>query len=294
MNSEICIKFYHKIKSDNGARNVMAYSCFNSGHRKPNYTTYDSHVEMDIIYFKEMEGVYTVGNKDYPVKKGDVFIVRSNERHKITSVSEAGFIENIQFDPIFLWHDQDYYGLKFLSVFNSDIQDFANKVDRESHTYKIMRETFESMAEEFERAQQGFEQLVKMRMYIMLFTIARDMGYESVAGDSAVTPQIEAIRESMRYIEEHLCEQLTVPMLADVAKLSSNYYRTLFKQIAGISPIKYITAKRVNRAAKLLKTYEGNMLDLALECGFNSTASFNRAFRMYTGQVPSKYVSYVL
>lgn len=294
MKHEFGTKYSYKIKSEDGLREIMIFSGFGSGWRIPNYSVYTSHVEMDIIHFKEMQGVFSIGDKDYEVEPGDVFIVRSNERHKITTVSQAGLVENIQVDPVFLWHDRDYYGLKFLAAFNADIPNFKNRIDRNSRIYKNIIETIDSMCDEFSEEKYGFEQMVKMKMYVMLFSIARDRGYCDDGDENAGMPRLDAIRKSMRYIDEHLCEDITVPRLAEIAGLSPNYYRTLFKQIAGISPVKYITAKRVNRASALLKYYEGNMIDLALECGFNSTASFNRAFRMYTGQVPSKYLPYVL
>ncbi|AVP99937.1 AraC family transcriptional regulator [Ahniella affigens] len=40
---------------------------------------------------------------------------------------------------------------------------------------------------------------------------------------------------------------------------------------------------------KLIDTPESGLLDLALECGFSSKASFNRCFKRYTGLTPSAY-----
>jgi len=284
----------HKIKNQDETRKVMTCSRFYSAWRKPNPSTYTSHVEMDITRFSGMAGVYTIGDRDYEVVPGDIVLVRSNEKHKITSVSQAGAIENIMFDPVFLWESTDYFGLNYFGAFNTGLSDFEHKIERNSHIYDIVNEMINCIYDEFNRGEYGHIEMIKMRMYMMLFAIARDMGYCESSKDSVQMPQIEAIRASIEFIDDHLCENITIPMLAEVANLSPNYYRTLFKKIVGTSPVKYITSKRVKLASKMLKTYEGNMLDLALECGFNSTASFNRAFRMYTGQVPSKYLPYVL
>lgn len=35
--------------------------------------------------------------------------------------------------------------------------------------------------------------------------------------------------------------------------------------------------------------YKGTMLDIALACGFNNTANFNKAFLKLTGMTPSDY-----
>lgn len=294
MRHEFGRKYGYKIKSDDGLRDIMIFSGFGSSWRIPNYSAFNSHVEMDVIYFEEMEGTFSIGDKEHEVHAGDIFIVRSNEKHKISTVSQAGLIKNIQFDPDLLWHDQDYYGLNFLSVFNADIADFIHRIEKDSQIYKTIIETFDGVYREFDEKKYGFEEMIKLRMYTMLFSIAREKGYGDNDKTFGKMPKIDAVRKTMRYIDKHLCEELTVPMLAEIAELSPNYYRSLFKQVAGINPIKYITSKRVSLAANRLADYKGNMLDLALECGFNSTASFNRAFRMYTGQVPSKYLPYVL
>ena len=39
----------------------------------------------------------------------------------------------------------------------------------------------------------------------------------------------------------------------------------------------------------MLPDYQGNIIDLALSCGFNNTANFNRAFKKCMGMTPSEY-----
>jgi len=36
-------------------------------------------------------------------------------------------------------------------------------------------------------------------------------------------------------------------------------------------------------------TFKGTMLDIALSCGFNNTANFNKTFRKLTGMTPTDY-----
>lgn len=282
----------YKILNDD-ARRLMCCSMFYSGWRKPNYRGYSSHVEMDIIHFVGMAGIYTIGNRDYKVEPGDIFVVRSNEKHRITEVHQAGMIENIMFDSIFLWKEDNYYGMNFLSAFKSDIDGFESKIDKDSNIYPIVLQMIRNIYSEFERKQFGYAQMVKMHMYTLLFNIARNNGFTK--DDTELNDvQLNSIHKAIQYIDDHLCENMTIPLLAKKVNLSTNYFRILFKQVVGISPIKYINSKRIERAIGLLEKYRGNMLALALECGFNSTANFNRAFRMYTGQVPSKYLPVTL
>ena len=49
-------------------------------------------------------------------------------------------------------------------------------------------------------------------------------------------------------------------------------------------------SRRIDNAIFLLKeNTEQNILDIALACGYNNTANFNKAFKKVTGTTPSKY-----
>lgn len=79
--------------------------------------------------------------------------------------------------------------------------------------------------------------------------------------------------------------------LAEIASMSKSYFSTVFKKLNGISPWDYLISKRISFAAELLKNTDKTILEIALECGFNNTANFNRAFKKITGKTPSEYKS---
>jgi len=67
-------------------------------------------------------------------------------------------------------------------------------------------------------------------------------------------------------------------------------YNYIFSRLNGVSPWDYLTAKRVEKAASLLRSERGlTMLEIATRCGFNNTANFNRAFKKYQNRTPSSY-----
>ena len=55
-----------------------------------------------------------------------------------------------------------------------------------------------------------------------------------------------------------------------------------------MSPWDYITVKRIDLARRLLAESDKNILEIAMLCGFNNTANFNRAFRNVTGKTPKE------
>ena len=78
--------------------------------------------------------------------------------------------------------------------------------------------------------------------------------------------------------------------IAQAVAVTPNYLSALFPKTVGVSLWSYLTEKRIQRAMGLLEqSPHQNVLDIALACGFNSTAAFNRAFKSCVGCTPKEY-----
>lgn len=84
--------------------------------------------------------------------------------------------------------------------------------------------------------------------------------------------------------------ELSVPRLAKTLGTNSSYVSRAFNDGLGESFSAYINRLRCEDVAERLREGSSNdLLDLALESGFSSKASFNRAFRATYGLSPSTY-----
>lgn len=97
------------------------------------------------------------------------------------------------------------------------------------------------------------------------------------------------ISEALKYIDAHLDEPVTLEALAEKVFLSSFYFHKVFSSIVGKPLAAYIRERRVLYACKQLCTTDKTILDIALDCGFQSPQSFARAFRRVQGVSPSAY-----
>ena len=66
-------------------------------------------------------------------------------------------------------------------------------------------------------------------------------------------------------------------------------FKRKFNETFNNSPKKYITQKKVERAAALLKSRDLRVSDIAYDVGFDSLATFNRNFSNRYGKSPSEY-----
>jgi AraC family transcriptional regulator len=92
------------------------------------------------------------------------------------------------------------------------------------------------------------------------------------------------------YIERHLSGDLSVERLSRVAHFSKFHFHRQFSLHAGISVNRYIQRTRLHHAARrLLFETHRRIIDIAMEAGFESAASFSRAFRSEFGRSPSRF-----
>jgi len=97
---------------------------------------------------------------------------------------------------------------------------------------------------------------------------------------------VEKLNESMRYIEEHLADELDYEQMGRIACCSSCHFRKMFTYMAGVTLAEYIRRRRMSLAAVDLQAGE-KIIDVAQKYGYQSPTAFNRAFQSFHGIAPS-------
>ncbi len=97
---------------------------------------------------------------------------------------------------------------------------------------------------------------------------------------------VERLNNSIKYIEEHLTDEIDYEKLARTAGCSSYHYQRMFAYMAGIPLSEYIRRRKMSLAAVDIKNGE-KIIDTALKYGYNSPTAFNRAFQSIHGIAPS-------
>jgi AraC family transcriptional regulator len=91
------------------------------------------------------------------------------------------------------------------------------------------------------------------------------------------------------YIEEHLCDDISIQALAVIIRLSPYHFAHAFKQSFGEPPHRYVTSRRMLRAKSLLAGDTMSVTEIGRALGFVETSSFTTAFRRFAGITPSSY-----
>lgn len=91
------------------------------------------------------------------------------------------------------------------------------------------------------------------------------------------------------YINDHLDQEIKLADLAALIGMSQFHFSHLFKQSIAITPYQYLLQQRIERAKQLLKQTDQPILEIALQCGFNSHSHLSKQFRQLTGMTPTSY-----
>ena len=99
----------------------------------------------------------------------------------------------------------------------------------------------------------------------------------------------ERMKQVLRYIHEHIADKIDVEDLANLASITKTYFIRLFKQEFGLSPVRYINLKKVERAQLLLYTTDCSVKEVAYKLGFSDHSYFIRLFHKVAGITPQEY-----
>ncbi len=252
------------------------------------------HLQFEIVLFKSGKGLYTTKSGIHDIQPQDIFIFASNEQHCITDIFEGEDFHfmNIHFEPRYVWGSSNN-GLsnEAMNMCFLHNDDFCNRLPRSNPYTDRVRQLIYDIESELEAKAPEYELMVHNKVYEILVVLARHLGYGTGRTVTAEEYRhIKAVRTAIDYINRHLTEDLTLNELAQKADFSPNYFSFIFKRTAGVPLWDYITSKRIELAmAMLTDTTDRNMLDIAVDCGFNNTANFNKMFRKVTGLTPSQF-----
>ena len=98
------------------------------------------------------------------------------------------------------------------------------------------------------------------------------------------------IEPALKYLEENYSDsELTADDISKVAGISSVYFRKLFSNVFGQSPMRYLQMLRMEKAKDMLSGDYVPISDVSESVGFKSIYHFSKTFKKTTGYTPTEY-----
>ena len=100
---------------------------------------------------------------------------------------------------------------------------------------------------------------------------------------------VEIFNGTLRYIDNHFTEDLSLADIAAKTGFSKFHFSRLFKQYTNYNFSDYLCFRRIREAETLLMRPDISITDVAISSGFLSISTFNRLFKQKKGCSPSEY-----
>ena len=243
------------------------------------------HYYLEIGYCFEGEGVFSSNNRFYDVKKGDITITASNILH--TTRAKKG--TRTRWANIYL----DFEDLmKMFPVGNVRTQlrmvqeSFSNILYLVGEEYPDILWLVEEVIRLYNEKKQSYKMQIVSLLCALLFKL-----YDVFSGELQERKDRSEllIMPAIEYIFDHYMEPIKVVELAKCCHFSESYFRKVFIEMKGISPMNYVNSIRVREACKMLRNSTDTVRVIGERCGYPSVTTFERNFRQKTGMLPSEW-----
>lgn len=243
---------------------------------------YHRHNGYEIIFFISGNVNFYIEQKCIHPEKGSIILINPSEMHRVQLIDDTPyerFIINLGLSYFDASIPQKLTQCFYLNSEDANIRTLSAT---EYQEYTYLTKGLESS-----RSLECFDPETVQNAYaLLILEFLNRLFRSSTSTYHNILPQY--ISDTMQYIEIHLCDDLSLNILAEKVHVSSSYLSTQFKNHTGLSLRQFILEKKLEQAKKLL--YSGNSVtEACFLSGFNDYANFLRTFKNYTGITPGKY-----
>lgn len=109
----------------------------------------------------------------------------------------------------------------------------------------------------------------------------------TLSGENAI------IRNAQQYVQEHVEEKLTVPVVAEAIGVSASYLTALFHKHLEFSPGEYIRRIKLQQSKQLIREGQMNFTEISESLQYSTVHHFSRQFKQMFGMTPTEYAKSV-
>jgi len=100
---------------------------------------------------------------------------------------------------------------------------------------------------------------------------------------------LPGLMDLLNYIENNLARKLTLKDLGRKIGLHPNYLICVFRKKMGLTPMAYLTFRRINKAMSLLISTHLNIGEISDQIGISNASVFSKMFKNYWKQSPTEF-----
>ena len=258
------------------------------------------HDFIEIVYISSGKGMHSVGEEQYSVSKGDLFLINYDIPHALLSdpvdTGSELTVYNCIFKPEFLDYSlintNDFKDIAGSLLFNTFFIDSrpAISLKLSISQQNEIEEIFRKMQKEFFSKQKGYINILRSGLIEMLTMIFRYLENEDIQHLESSYKKTDIIGKAFDFLKQNYhSSELNINEVAVRTFLSRSYFSRLFKDVTGQNFSVYLQNLRISEACTLLKTTDKKVTEILSDVGFRDIKNFNRLFKKITGKTPGEY-----
>ncbi|MCX7846514.1 MAG: helix-turn-helix domain-containing protein [bacterium] len=247
----------------------------------------------EVVVITGGSGVHVIDNEEYPLIRGDAFVIRGEHVHAFRNVEGLRLVNLlIKRDRLSALEQEcrDLPGFHALFVLEPHARQshrFQAKLHLAPQQLNHIMHLLELLDTELQSNLSGAAYVVEALVKIIIVTLCR---YYTTT-DSGDCNSLVRVSKVIRYLEDHYAEPQSLTHLARLAGMSSRTFRRAFKTATGCSPGAYLLRLRIEHAAQLLSQPDANVTNAALDVGFDNSSYFALQFRKIMNMTPRAYIA---
>ncbi len=247
-----------------------------------------SHEYYEFYFFLEGEVTMFYSDSSHRMKNGDMVIIPPGMQHHVQIHDPA-----VPYRRVVFWITKSF--LSKLSVHSEEFLFLTGKADDSGFAWHFNEVTFNTVQRKiFHVIEEIFSDRFGRRMAValgindLLLFLNRTV-YESLHPERYGKSEKKLDRNLIRYIEEHINEDLRLDTLSELFFVSKYHISHLFKDKMGISLHQYILKKRLAMSKDALINGR-KPSEVFREYGFSDYSVFYRAFVKEFGLSPQNLI----
>lgn len=241
------------------------------------------HEQMEVFLLESGEVELEAGGQRFRMRAGDGCFINAGQIHAFYTLHGSdGRYRSMVFAP-------ELVGGAAGSVFDAQ---YVQPLLKEGAACRCwmqgdpMAQCFERAFLACETADAGYEFRVRDALSEIIFLLGRELP----PTPSGVHPQEQHLKVMLRWIQEHLSRDgMSVSNIAEAAHLSVRECQRVFIRCLHYTPMEYVRLQRLHRASELLSGSSRSITEIAMACGFSSSAYFAKLFRESVGMSPREF-----
>lgn len=224
-------------------------------HVDKNYFVKRDHYPANLV-FMILNGVLTIEYREhlYHLKRNDIFFLDCTEPHYYHASTD-----NVEFMFIHFDGCNSHELVKHFLDTQGGFVLHSNNV--------LLRQLIKDTLLFYDQERVESAASTSLRVYKLITYLQEASGF--------VKRDLDPIEKTESYINSHMNEKITLSDLAREAGLSDYYFSRYFKSRTGVSPIEYVTMKKLDYASALLSRTERSVSEIADQIGYTLRSFIN-------------------